>query len=244
MELSVQKRGMLGRGVKALRKEGFIVAEIYGKGLENIHVSVPLKEFKKVFKQAGENTIVNVLLDAKKHPVLIQDVSYNPVTDEMQSVDFYQVRMDEKLKVGVPVEFIGVAPAVKEKNGLLVKSLQEIEVEALPADLPHKIFADISKLADIGQSLYVKDLPVLSGVKILVSPDTVVATVTAKVTEEEELAMQQVAAAGVEGVKVETEEKKAERDAAKAPGEAAAAPAAGAKAVSAKAAPTKEAPKK
>jgi len=225
MELSVQKREKLGRGVKALRREGLVPAELYGRGLENFHLSVPLKEFRKVFKAAGENTVVQVLLDGKKHPVLIQDVSYDPVTDEMESVDLYQVRMDEKLKVKVPLEFVGVAPAVKEKNGLLVKALQELEVEALPTDLPHHFTVDISKLADIGQSIYVKNLVVPAGVKVLVSPETVVATATAKVTEEEELAMQQAAAAGVEGVKVETEEKKAEREATKATaGEVAAAP--------------------
>ena len=132
MELTVQKREILGRKTGASRKSGLVPAELYGKGLENLHLNLPLKEFRKVFKQAGENTIVNVVLDGKKHPALIQDVSYNSVTDEMESVDLYQVRMDEKLKVKVPMEFVGVAPAVKEKNGLLVKSLQEVEIEALP----------------------------------------------------------------------------------------------------------------
>src|SRR3989344_4850741 len=216
MELQVQKREKLGRGVKALRKQGLVPAELYGRGLENLHVSLPLKDFRKLFKEAGENTVVNVLLEGKKHPALIQEVTYNHLTDEIESVDLYQVRMDEKLKVKVPVEFVGVAPAVKEKNGLLVKSLQDVEVEALPADIPHHFTADISKLADIGQSLYVKDLAVPSGVKVLVGPETVVATVTAKVTEEEELKMREAAGAGVETVKVETEEKKAERDAGKA----------------------------
>lgn len=246
MELTVQKREKLGRGVKALRKEGLVPAELYGRGLENLHLSLPLKEFKKVFKQAGENTLVNVLLEGKKYPVLIQGVSYNPVTDELQSVDLYQVRMDEKLKVKVPVEFVGVAPAVKEKNGLLVKSLQEVEVEALPTDIPHHFDADVSKIIEIGQSLYVKDLAVPAGVKVLVSPETVVATVTAKVTEEEELKMREAAAAGVEGIKVETEEKKAEREATKAAtGGAATAPATEAKTAPAKEAkPAKETPKK
>ena len=240
MELTVQKREKLGRGVKALRKQGLVPAELYGRGLGNLHLSVSLREFRKVFKQAGENTVVQVLLEGKKHPVLIQDVSYNPVSDDLESVDFYQVRMDEKLKVKVPVEFVGVAQAVKEKNGLLVKSLKEIEVEALPADIPQNFKADVSAITEIGQSLYVKNLSVPAGVKVFVSPDTVVATVTAKVTEEEELKMQQAAAVGVEGVKVETEEKKAEREAVKAATGEAVAPA---PAGEAKAAPAKESPK-
>ena len=244
MELTVQKREKLGRGVKDLRKQGLVPAVLYGKGLGNLNLSVPKKEFNKVFKVAGENTIVNVMLDNKKYPVLIQDVSYHPVTDEVLSADLYQVRMDEKLKVNVPVEFVGVAPAVKEKNGLLVKALQELEVEALPADIPHEFKVDVSKLVEIGQSIYVKDLSIPSGVKVLVNPETVVATVTAKITEEEELAMRQAGSAGVETLKVETEEKKAERDATKtATGEAA--PATEAGKPSAKEAPkaAKEAPK-
>ncbi|HEY4499586.1 MAG TPA: 50S ribosomal protein L25 [Candidatus Paceibacterota bacterium] len=216
MELAVQKREQLGRGVHALRTQNLIPAELYGKGVSNMHLAVPAKDFKKVFKEAGENTIVNIIVDGKKYPAFIYDVSYHGVTDEILNIDFYQVRMDEKIKIGVPIEFIGIASAVKSKNGILVKALQELEVEALPSDIPHSIAVDIAKLDDIGQSLYVKDIVVPVKVKVLVAPDTVVATITAQITEEEELAMQQAAGAGVETVKVETEEKKAERDAVKA----------------------------
>lgn len=234
MDLQVQKREILGRGVKELRKKGLVPAELYGKGTANLHLSIPSKEFKKLYKEAGENTVINVLIDGQKHPVLVNDVAYDPLSGEVRSIDLHAVRMDKKLKVGVPVEFLGVAPAIKEKNGLLVKALKEVEVEALPTDIPRSFKADLSKLTDIGQSIYVKNLEVPSGVKILLDPETVVATVTAKVTEEEELAMQQ-ATTGVETIKVETEEKKAEREAAKATtGEGAAAAAT----------PAKETPKK
>lgn len=215
MELAVQKREQLGRGVHALRTRHLIPAELYGKGIANVHLAVPEKDFKKVFKEAGENTIVNIIVDGKKYPAFIYDVSYDGVTDEILNIDFYQVRMDEKIKIGVPIEFIGIAPAVKSKNGILVKALQELEIEALPSDIPHNIPVNITTLEDIGQSLYVKDVSVPEKVRVLVAPDTVVVTITAQVTEEEELAMQQAAGAGVETVKVETEEKKAEREAAK-----------------------------
>lgn len=221
----MQKRDTFGRGVKALRKEGLLPAEVYGRGLENIHISVPVKDFKKIFKEAGETTIVNLVLDSQKYPVLVQDIKYHPVKDDIEQIDFYRVKMDEKLKVGVPLEFIGVSLGVKEKGGILVKALQQIEVEALPADLPRTLKVDISSLDDIGKSIYVKDLDAGKNVKLLVSLDTVVATITAKVTEEEELAMQQAAGGKAEEVKVETEEKKAERaaeNAATAPEKAAA----------------------
>ncbi|MDP3999541.1 MAG: 50S ribosomal protein L25 [bacterium] len=238
MELNVQKRSVLGRSVKALRKQGLVPAELYGKGVENFHLSVPAKEFKKVYKLAGENTVVNVMLDGKKYPVLINDVSFDPLSGNVKSADLYQIRMDEKLKVGVPLEFVGIAPAVKGENGILVKALQEVMVEALPMDIPRDFKVDLSKLAAIGQSFYVKDLSIPSGVKVLVAPETVVATVTAQVTEEEELAMREAAGVGTDTIKVETEEKKAERDAVKAAtSETAAVPAK-------EASKTKEAPKK
>ncbi len=234
MDLQVQKRETLGTRVKNLRKQGFIPAELYGKGLENLHVSIPAKEFKKALKEAGENTVVTVLLDGTKYPVLINDVSYHPVTNDFRSVDLYRIRMDEKLKVGVPLEFVGISSAVKEKNGVLVRPLQELEVEALPMDIPRDIKVDVSTITEIGQTILVKDLDIPKGVRVLVDADAVVATVTAKITEEEELAMQQKSAGGVEEVKVETEEKKAEREA----GKAAAAPEGGA-APAAPAAPKK-----
>ena len=229
MELQVQKRAVLGRKSNALRKQGLVPAELYGRGLENLHLSVPLKDLRRVYKQAGENTVVQILVEKEKRPALIQDVTYDPLTGEVDSVDFYQVRMDEKLKVGVPVELAGTAPAIKEKKGVLVKALQEVEVEALPSDIPRSLKASLSSLTDIGQSIYVKDLDIPAGVRVLVSPETVVATVTAKITEEEELAAQQAAAVGAGEVKVETEEAKKEREAVKAaagPASEAAAPAA------------------
>jgi len=216
MDLQVQKREVLGRSVKALREQGLIPAELYGKGLENIHVSIPAKEFKKAYKFAGENTVVTVLLDGKTYPVLIHDVSNDRITDEYASADLYQIRMDEKLKVSVPLEFVGIASAVKEKNGVLIRPMQELEIEALPMDIPRSISVDVSPIMEIGQSILVSDLKIPKGVRVLVDTDSVVATVTAKITEEEELAMQQKAAGGVEEVKVETEEKKAEREAGKA----------------------------
>jgi large subunit ribosomal protein L25 len=217
-DLQVQKREASEK-VNALREKGFIPVELYGKGVENLHLAVSGKEFKKVFKEAGESTIVNAVVGTKKYPVIIHDVSYDGITNDVLNIDLYQVRMDEKIKIMVPIEFIGISPAIKEKNGLLIKSIHELEVEALPMDIPHNFQIDISKITEIEQSLYVKDLNLPKGIKVLVDLETVIATVTAKLTEEEELAMEQAASVGVEGVKVESEEKKAEREAAKAAAE-------------------------
>ncbi|MDP2696337.1 MAG: 50S ribosomal protein L25 [bacterium] len=228
MELSVQKREQFGRQTKALRRTGLVPAELYGRGLENLHLSVNAKEFAKVLKQAGESSIVDLLIDGEKRPVLIHDVAVHPVTDEVTNIDFYQVRLDEKITVYVPVHFMGESQAVKD-GGVLVKAMQEIELEALPNNIPKALEVDLSKLTEIGQSIYIKDLSLSEDVKFFVDIETPVASVIAQVTEEEEAAME-AAATDVDAVKVESEEKKAERDAEKgvepvATGEAEAAPA-------------------
>lgn len=188
MELRVQKREIFGKRVKSLRKGGFVPAELYGHGIKNIHLNVPKKEFSKIFKEAGESTLVNIVVEgaeSEKLPVLIHDVLTDPIKDDITHIDFYQVRMDEKIQAAIPLEFIGEAPAVKEKGGVLVKAMHEIEVEALPIDLPHTIKVDLGKLIDIKTSVHVKDLEVLKGVKLLVELETVIATIIEQAKEEE-----------------------------------------------------------
>ena len=218
MDLSVQTREKLGKAVKSLRREGLIPAELYGHGVANLHLSVPKKEFAKVFKDAGMNTLINLLVNGKKQPaerdsperrpVLIHEIEKNYLTDEVAHVDFYQVRMDEKLKAKIPLEFIGESPAVKEKAGILNKAMTEIEVEALPADLPHRLSVDLSRLLNLNQSIYVRDIKIPKNAEVLVDPGTVIITVTPPVAEEEKV---EKAPVDVSSVKVETEEKKAER---------------------------------
>jgi large subunit ribosomal protein L25 len=223
MELVAQMRTQFGREVKQVREKGLVPAELYGHGIKNEHVSIVKKEFIRVYKKAGESTLIDLVLDAKKHPVLIHDVQHNPITDEIESVDFYQVRLDQKIRLKVPVSFIGEAPAVKEKGGVLVKALSEVEVEALPAELPHQIEVDLKALTEIGSSFAVGQIKVPASVRVLVDPSFVIATITARITEEEEAKL--AAAADVSTIKTEGEEKK-EKAAADAPAEEGAAPAA------------------
>jgi large subunit ribosomal protein L25 len=213
MDLSVKTRDILGKKVKALRKEGLIPAELYGHGFKNVHVTVPAKEFAKLYKVAGATTLVTLLIEKEKKSVMIHEVGRDAVTDEIIHVDFHQVRMDELVKALVPIEFTGEAPAVKEKGAVINRSMSEIEVEAFPQDLPHGIAVDLSVLTDLDQSIYVKDLVHPKGVTFLVDPETAVATATEPLPEEVAEAATTV---DVADIKVETEEKKAERDAGKA----------------------------
>lgn len=209
MELTISNRLKLGKAVGALRKEGHIPAVLYGHGLETRSIMVNRKEFEKVFKEAGENTIINLVLDAnEKHPALVHEVQRDFISGVVNHIDFYEVRMDEKISAPIPIEIIGESPAVKNLEGVLNHSMDSMEVEALPKDLPQHFTIDISVLVELNQSIYVKDIVVPSGVKVLVDPETVVVTVN-EPRKEEELAP--VEPADVSEVKVESEEKKEER---------------------------------
>lgn len=220
MELTAQKREIFGKKTAALRKRGFVPAELYGHGLANLHLMVPAKDFSKVFKESGESTLIKLKIEneprrqgvgvpteASEFNVLIHDFQKNPLTDEFSHIDFYSVKMDEKITTSVPFEFIGEAPAVKEMGGILVKAMKEVEIEALPVDLPHHISVNISSIKKIGDSIFIKDLNFGKGVKVLVGPETVVATVT-ELAKEEEVKPE----VKVEDVKVASEEKKKEKE--------------------------------
>lgn len=211
IELKAENREQFGRALKSIREKGLVPAELYGYGLKNEHLAVVKKDFLKVFKKAGESTMIDLMVGGKKHPVMIHDVAVDPVTDEVISIDFYQVRLDKKIQIKVPVVYVGEAPAVKEKQGVLVKAMNEIKVEALPADIPHTIEVNLALLTDIGVDLHISDLKLGGNVRIMEDPTFVIATVTARMTEEEEAKL--AAAADVSAIKTEGEEKKAEREA-------------------------------
>ena len=203
MELKAEKREIVGSKVHALRTQGLVPAELYGHGKQNEHVTVNAKEFAKVLKEAGESTVITLVIGKEKTPALIHDVNIDPISDAIMHVDFYAVNMNEEIETEVAFEFIGEAPAVKAEGGVLVKSMHEIEVRALPVNLPHSIEVDLSKLVNIHDSIHVKDLVVKAGVKLLADADAVIATVMEQEVEEEVAAPVSVA-----DVKVEGEEKK------------------------------------
>ena len=214
MELSVQPREIVGKKVRTLRREGLIPAEIYGHGVKNIHISVPAKEFNKIFKEAGETTVLTLNVGKEKHSAMIHDVVRDRVLSQIIHVDFHEVRMDEKIRAHVPVEFVGESPAVKEFAAVINKALAEIEVEAFPQNIPHSFIVDLSVLDIIDKSFYVKDLVIPKGVELDIDPETVIATATPpKVAEE---VVVEETTVDVSAIKSEAEEKKAERDAGKA----------------------------
>ncbi|MBM3281283.1 MAG: 50S ribosomal protein L25 [Candidatus Harrisonbacteria bacterium] len=189
MNFTASKRTITGKATKALRNEGLIPAELYGKQKDNVHLAVDKKAFSKLWKEAGESSVVTLEVDGKKHPVMIHDLSFHPVTSEIESIDFYEVNMNEEVTADVPLVFVGESAAVKNDGAILVKVMQSLEVEALPANLPHEITVDISSLSAIGSSIHLKDLSLPKDVKIDLDPEAVIVTIKAQMTEEEELAL-------------------------------------------------------
>jgi len=208
MDLAVKTREIVNKP-KALRKLGLIPAELYGRGTKNEHITVEAKVFSKALKEAGESTVLNLMLGTKKVPALIYDIQRDSTQGHIVHIDFYQVRMDEKIKAKVAIEFTGESPAVKEQDGIVNTSMKEIEVEALPGDLPHHLVVDLSALKELNQTIHAKDIVLPKGVQITVDLEAAVASVTEKMKEEELIAPTEPV--DVSTVKVESEEKAAER---------------------------------
>ncbi len=185
MELHAHTRTALGKKAEGIRAQGLVPAELFGRGVENKHLSVPAKEFQKLYAAAGENTIITLVIDEKeKIAALISEVQRHRLSQNFIAIDFRAVRKDEKIQVAIPVTYTGTDMAIK--NGfIIVKILDEIEIEAFPEDIPHEFVVDITPLENSGQSIEVKDIVIPKGVKIKIPEDTVLVTVTEKEKEEE-----------------------------------------------------------
>jgi len=192
--------------VDALRKSGEIPAVFYGAGKETTSISVGTVEFKKVWREAGESSAVKITTPDGVIDALIHEVQVDPITEEPIHVDFLAIDMKKKIRVNVPLEFVGVSNAVKSGIGNLVKVLHEIEIEALPADLPHNLVVDISKLETLDNNVFVSDIKLPSGVVVITNTGDVVASVVAQVEEKEEV----VVAPDLSAIEVEKKGKKEE----------------------------------
>ena len=177
MELAVTKRDS-AKTVKALREEGFLPAVIYGRSEESTPISINRKAFEKVYKAAGESSVVTLTgLDGNKS-ALIQQVDVHPVSGAVLHADFYAIAKGQKVTVSVPLEFDGVAPAVKDLGGILTKVMHEIEIECEPTELPHAIHVDVSVLATLEDQIKVKDLKFPKSAKVSIDMDEVVAMIS------------------------------------------------------------------
>jgi large subunit ribosomal protein L25 len=183
---------------EALRTQDLIPAVYYGAGSDAVSIAVPAKEFTKVLKEAGETTAVILTIGGEKISTLIHDMQRDHVTGAVTHVDFLIIDMKKEIEVSVPLEFSGVAEVEKNGLGNVVKSLHEVEVRALPNDLPHTLEVDITGLATLDDQIHAKDIALPKGVTLVTDGEEVVAAVAAFVEEVEEAAPVDLSAIEVE----------------------------------------------
>lgn len=189
ISLRAKIRQDLGKKVKELRKKGIIPAILYGPKIENLPLEVDSREFEKIYQEAGESTLISLDIPEKKlkPPVLIYNVQFDPVRGQPIHVDFYQAPLEEKIEAKVPLVFEEEAPAVKELQGTLIKVIHQLEIKALPQNLPKEIKVDVSSLKTFDDAILIKNLELPAGVEILRDPEEIVAEVSPPEKVEEEL---------------------------------------------------------
>lgn len=187
-----------------VRKAGKIPAVFYGKKEESTPISIPKVDFMKIWEEAGESTIVTLEIvgdpanDGARKESLIHDIDFDPITGEVRHADFYVFEKGHKVSVALEIEFVGESPAVKELGGSLVKVLYEVQVEAMPKDLPSNIEVDISSLKTFEDQVLAKDLKLPEGVALDIDADEVIALVSAPREEEPEEVVEAVDLSSIE----------------------------------------------
>ncbi|HEX75077.1 MAG TPA: 50S ribosomal protein L25 [Dehalococcoidia bacterium] len=205
LELEVSKREITGKKVRFLRREDIVPAKLYGHGIDSIPLQVDTKRLKQILAQAGKTDLISLkIADLKtSRKAIVREVQKNPLTDELLHVDFYQVKMTEKIKAEVPLVFTGDAPVLKSKDTSLLRLLDSLLIEALPDALPHNFEVDLSNLEETDQAIHVKDIRLGDGVTLLSDPEQMVVKVVEARRE----------AVVVEAVEAEVEEVAAEPEA-------------------------------
>ncbi|MDP2625228.1 MAG: 50S ribosomal protein L25 [Candidatus Peregrinibacteria bacterium] len=200
VEIIAKKRD--GSRAMDVRRNGMIPAECYGAGKENVSIQMDYQVFRKAYIVAGENTVIDLKVgDKPVQKVLVHQVDFNAVSDKIIHVDFVNVDMDVEVHTSIPLNFVGISPAVKDLAGMLMTNITDLEIKCLPGDLVHAIDVDITVLADFHTSIHVSDLIVPKKITVLADSELMVATVVAPRSEEEEVETEVPA----EGEEVETE---------------------------------------
>jgi large subunit ribosomal protein L25 len=192
--LKAEKRNVVGKQVKALRREGKLPAVIYGRHTEPINVLLDSHEASLALGKITSSSLVTIDVDGAQYPALVREKQRDYIKNRLLHVDFLAVSADEKLRATVSVHFIGVSVAVKDYGAVLVHNLEQLHVECLPADLPERIDVDIAAMAKIGDGVRVKDIHVSEKVRLLDDAETMIVVATMPKVEEE------APVAGAEGV--------------------------------------------
>ena len=204
IELETTNREILGKKVRFLRRQGITPLHVFGHGIESVALQCATANLRRVLAEAGKTGLISLKLDNEKRPrnVMVREVQIEPLTGGLLHVDFYEVRMAEKVKVEVPVILVGEAPALKSKENMLVHELSTLTVECLPAKMPTSIELDLSSLTEPGQVMRVKDIELDKEVTVLNAPEQVVARISLRQVERVE--EKEVAEAAVEAPEVDS----------------------------------------
>ncbi len=195
--IQAEKRDVVGKQVKAMRRAGKLPAVIYGRHTEPINVSLDAHAASLALGKITSSSLVTIQLDGTEYPALVREKQRDFIKNRLLHVDFLAVSLDEKLRTAVSIHFIGMSLAVKDHGAVLVHNLEQLHVECLPTDLPERIDVDITSLVKIGDGIRVKDVQVSDKVRVLEDPETMVAVATMPKVEEEAAPV-----AGVEGAVV------------------------------------------
>ena len=184
--IQAEKRDVIGKKVKALRREGKLPAVIYGYGIDPVSIVLDEREASRTLAKASSSTLVTIELEGKQYPTLVREKQLDFIRNSIIHVDFLAVSMTEKLTASVAVHIEGHAPAVKEYGAILVTGLTELEVECLATDLPERFTVDVSSLTEISSGIFVKDVVAPENVEILSDPEEMIVVAAAMAAEEEE----------------------------------------------------------
>lgn len=186
--IEAARRDITGKKVGALRRAGKLPGVIYGHKVQPTPIVMDLREASRILSTLSQSHIVTIQLEGKEHATLVREKQRNYVVGTLTHVDFQVVSLTEKIRTNITIELTGVAPAIKDFNGVVITELNEVEVECYPQDLPESFLVDITALKNIGDNLTVKDLVVSDKVEILNDPDEIVVLITSgaqEITEEE-----------------------------------------------------------
>lgn len=209
LTLKAEKREKIGK-LGSLRKEGLMPAVFYGHKKESTPIQIKKSEFLKAWKNAGESTVIKLDTPNGELEALIHAVDLDPITDEPRHADFYIFEKGHKVEIAVPLEFIGISPAVKDLGGVLMKILHEIKVSAEPSNLPHQIEVDISPIIELEGQILAKDIILPKGVELKENQEEVVVTVATPKAEEK---VEEVAPVDLTQIEVEKKGKQEEENA-------------------------------
>lgn len=187
LTLIAKNRKSIGKKIKTLKKEGFLPAVLYGPKVKSLPIEVNFKDFEKIYKEAGESSLLSLQVGKEKFTVLIHELGIDPLSGQPIHVDFYQPDLKKEIEAKILIVIEGESSAVKELGGTIIKNISELEVRALPQDLPREIKIDVSSLNTFEEHISVKDLKLPEGVKILKDPEEILVRVIPPQKIEEEL---------------------------------------------------------